>query len=153
MHSGINTKEAVKISCVYLKYYLVYQNGSLRVEVLGKTTYCTRVIKPPQGVWFYLGIVWNKVGTLGVYYDSWFGHSVHSRCGSNFKELVKKDAYHLGRYTYPTAYYDNLEIWYSAQSRSVFDARWKEAFGKFAIVRQLIIHINVIPFILFNLTF
>ena len=152
--SGVQFYFGNKVDRLLYEGVNIYQNhsGRLRVEVLGNTTYCKYVITPPQGVWFYLGIVWNRVGTLGLYYDPLSSFSVpYYHCGGRIDGLVRNGTYHLGRYTYPTAYYDNLEIWYSEQSRIVFDERWKAAFGKFATVRKLIIYRSVITFILFHI--
>ena len=150
--SGVQFYFGNKVDRLLYEGVNIYQNGTLCVEVLGNTTYCKYVITPPKGVWFYLGIVWNRVGTLGLYYDPLSSFSdLYYHCGGRIDGLVRNGTYHLGRYTYPTAYYDNLEIWYSEQSRSVFDERWKAAFGKFATVRKLVVFSNVITFMFFHI--
>ena len=109
----------------------IYQNGSFRVMVYGQDKYCSRVIHPPRGIWFYLGLVWDKAGVLTVYIDSWFSHSVPSRdCGESPDGLKTREEYYLGRDTFPIAYYEDLNIWYSKQPESVLDEKWEAAFGK-----------------------
>lgn len=112
----------------------IYRNGSLHVMVYGKDKYCSRVFHPPRGVWFYLGLVWEKVGKLALYYDSWYGESHYaSYCGDSPGGLKTREDYFLGRNTFPIAYYKDLNIWYSKQPRDVFDDRWEAALGKLII--------------------
>lgn len=112
----------------------IYQNGSFRVMVYGEDKYCSRVISPPLGVWFYLGLVWEKVGMLTVYVDSWFSRSTptpqHLYCGNSSNDLRTRGDYFLGRRTFPIAYYKDLNIWYSAQPESVLDEKLNQAKGK-----------------------
>ncbi|XP_078352309.1 uncharacterized protein LOC144637005 [Oculina patagonica] len=106
----------------------IYQNGSFRVAVYGKDKYCSRAINPPRGVWFFLGLVWERVGRLAVYYDSWYSPSYYaSHCGDSPSGLKTREDYFLGRNTFPIAYYKDLNIWYSIQPSSVFDDRWDAA--------------------------
>ena len=112
----------------------IYQDddGKFRVEVYGKNKYCSRFLTPHLGVWFYLGLVWEKNGNLAVYLDKWYSQSSweHGQCGNSPGGLKKRGDYYLGRDTYPIAYYKDLNIWYSKQSKDVLDNRWDAAFGK-----------------------
>ena len=110
----------------------IYHDGHFRVEVYGKNKYCARVINPPQQVWFYLGLVWEKNGNLSVYVDKWYSQSSwqHNQCGYSPGGLKKRKDYYLGRDTYPVAFYKDLNIWSSKQSKDVLDRKWNAAFGK-----------------------
>ena len=109
----------------------IYLKGSFRVMVYGKDKYCSRVISPPLGVWFYLGLVWETVGNLAVYVDSWISNSIPSlHCGNSPKGLKRRENYYLGRNTFPIAYYKDLNVWYSKQLTSVLDGKLNRAFGK-----------------------
>ena len=111
---------------------IYYDNGKLHVEVYGKNKYCARVIFPPERVWFYLGLVWEKNGNLAVYQDRWYSQSSweHKQCGKSPSGLKKRGDYYLGRNTFPVAFYKDLNIWSSKQSRNVLDERWDSAFRK-----------------------
>ncbi len=112
----------------------IYLKGSFRVMVYGKDKYCSRVISPPLGVWFYLGLVWEKVGNLAVYVDSWYSNSIpYLHCGNSPNGLKTRENYFLGRKTFPIAYYKDLNIWYSKQLTSVLDEKRNPAFGKLII--------------------
>ena len=110
----------------------IYHDGHFRVEVYGKNKYCSRALSPPEGVWFYLGLVWEKNGNLAVYQDRWYSQSSweHGHCGDSPGGLKTRGDYYLGRDTYPVAFYKDLNIWSSKQSRDVLDERWDAAFGK-----------------------
>lgn len=112
----------------------IYQDddGKFRVVVYGKNQYCSRVLTPRLGVWFYLGLIWEKNGNLAVYVDRWYSPSSwqHNQCANSPSGLKKRGDYYLGRDTYPIAYYKDLNIWYSKQSRGVLDERWDAAFGR-----------------------
>ena len=110
----------------------IYHDGQFRVEVYGKDKYCARFISPPQKVWFYLGLVWEKNGNLAVYVDKSYSQSSwdHNQCGKSPSGLKKHGDYYLGRYTYPVAFYKDLNIWSSKQSKTVLDQLWDAAFGK-----------------------
>ena len=110
----------------------IYHDGHFRVEVYGENKYCARVINPPQQVWFYLGLIWEKNGNLAVYVDKWYSQSSwqHKQCGYSPGGLKKRKDYYLGRDTYPVAFYKDLNIWSSKQSKDVLDRKWNAAFGK-----------------------
>ena len=109
----------------------IYHDGHFRVEVYGKKRYCSRVLFPPQKVWFYLGLVWEKNGNLAVYQDKWYSQSsLEHNCGTSPSGLKTRGGYYLGRDTHPVAFYKDLNIWYSKEPKSVLDDRWDAAFGK-----------------------
>ena len=108
----------------------IYFKDSFRVMVYGKNKYCSRVISPPLGVWFYLGLVWEQVGKLTVYVDSSSSQIPPYYCGNSPNVLKTRGDYYLGRDTYPIAYYKDLNIWYSKQLTSVFDGKLNPAFGE-----------------------
>ena len=98
--------------------------------VYGKDKYCSWAISPPLGVWFYLGLVWEQVGKLTVYVDSWYSQIPPYHCGNSPSGLKTRGEYYLGRHTYPIAYYKDLNIWYSKQLTSVFYEKLNSAFGE-----------------------
>ena len=108
----------------------IYFKDSFRVMVYGKGKYCSRVISPPLGVWFYIGLVWEQVGKLTVYVDSSSSQTPPYYCGDSPNGLMTRGDYYLGRDTYPIAYYKDLSIWYSKQLTSVFDGKLNPAFGE-----------------------
>ena len=109
----------------------IYRNGSFFVSVYGKDKFCSRTINAPKGVWFYLGLVWEKDGKLAVKVDTWYGESHYaSHCGASPNGLKTRGDYFLGRNTFPIAYYDDLNIWYSKQPASVLEEKLEPAFGK-----------------------
>lgn len=111
----------------------IYFKDGFRVMVYGKDKYCSRVISPPLGVWFYIGLVWERVGKLTVYVDSSSSQIPPYYCGKSPNGLKTSGDYYLGRDTYPVAYYKDLNIWYSKQLTSVFDRKLNPAFGEFYI--------------------
>ena len=109
----------------------IYQNGTFHMMVYGEDKYCHRTFNPPKGVWFYLGLVWERTGKLALFIDTWYSPSHYSsHCGDSPNGLKIRGGYYLGRDTYPIAYYKDLNIWYSTQLRSVFDEEWERAKGK-----------------------
>ena len=109
----------------------IYHNGVFRVEVYGENRYCSRVMYPPEGAWFYLGLVWEKNGNLAVYQDKRYSpSSLEHHCGKSPSGLKTRGEYYLGRDTFPVAFYKDLNIWYSKQSKTVLDEKWDAAFGK-----------------------
>ena len=111
----------------------IYHDGAFRVEVYGKNRYCSRVMSPPKGVWFYLGLFWEKNGNLAVYQDTSYSPSspLKNHCGKSPSGLKTRGDYYLGRNTFPVAFYKDLNIWYSKQSKSVLDERWNVALSKY----------------------
>ena len=110
----------------------IYFEDNFRVMVYGKDKYCSRVdISPPLGVWFYLGLVWEPVGTMTVYVDSWHSQSFPPySCGNSSSGLKTRRGYYLGRGTFPIVYYKDLNIWYSKEPTRVFDGKLNPAFGE-----------------------
>lgn len=116
----------------------VYFKDSFQVMVYGKDKYCSRVISPPVGVWFYLGLVWEQVGKLAVYVDSWYSQSFPPyHCGRSPNGLKTRGDYYLGRHTYPIAYYKDLNIWYSKKPISVFNGKLNPAFGESSYLSRM----------------
>lgn len=108
----------------------IYFKDGFRVMLYGKDKCCSRVISPPLGVWFYIGLVWEQVGKLTVYIDSSSSQIPPYYCRNSPNELKTRGDYYLGRDTYPIAYYKDLNIWYSKQPTSVFDGKLNLAFGE-----------------------
>lgn len=123
----------------------IYFKDSFRVMVYGKDRYCSRIISPPLGVWFYLGLVWEKVGKLAVYVDSWYSQSyLPHHCGNSPNGLKRRRDYFLGRDTFPIAYYKDLNIWYSKQLTSVLD-QLNPAFGESSHLSHLFLMVLKTP--------
>lgn len=107
---------------------IFYKGGRTHVFVYGEDKYCTFSFYPHYGVWGYLGIMWENVGRLSMYINGWLGRS--KDCGNSPSALKTRGNYYLGRDTFPIAYFKDLKIWYSKQDKTVLDAQWHAAFGK-----------------------
>ena len=111
---------------------IFYKGGRTHVFVYGKEKYCTFSFYPRYGVWWYVGVMWEKVGRLSVYIDGWLGpKNPAENCGKSPSGLKIRGNYYLGRRIFgPIAYFKDLNIWYSKQDRTVLDAKWHAAFSK-----------------------
>lgn len=123
---------------IYEGLNIFYDNYRIYMYVYGKEKYCQISFHPPLGVWFYLGLVWEKAGKLALKVDWWFTYRDKRNCGESPDGLLTctKGDYFLGKETFPVAYYRDLTIWYSKQSLSVLQAKWAVAFSKYLPPRK-----------------
>ena len=115
---------------LYKGVNIFYKWDRIYVLVYGNDNFCKLSFHPPLGVWFYLGLVWEKIGKLAVFIDGNFRHPHPDNCDFSPGGLKTRGDYYLGRHTFPIAYYKDLNIWYSKQAESVLDAKWEAAFSK-----------------------
>ncbi|KAJ7374392.1 hypothetical protein OS493_007495 [Desmophyllum pertusum] len=104
----------------------IYYNdtdGFLNAAVFGSTNYCYRWLKMVLNSWTHIHLKWNSSGELNVYVEK-SGHSDHRyvRCGNITTSLPTEETYSLGHAAFPTAYFDNLAIWY--QDKPLFPEPW-----------------------------
>lgn len=104
----------------------IYYNdtdGFLNAAVFGSTNYCCRWLKMVLNSWTHIHLKWNSSGELNVYVEK-SGHSDHRyvRCGNITTPLPTEETYSLGHAAFPTAYFDNLAIWY--QDKPLFPEPW-----------------------------
>ena len=111
---------------------ILYVGGRIHVLVYSQNKFCKRVFHPRLDVWFYFGLVWEKVGKLALKIDSWFSPSRSQYCGDSPSGLFTSGKYFLGKGTFPIAYYGDLNIWHSKQSSSVLEEKWRAAFGEYS---------------------
>ena len=116
---------------IYEGVNIFYDNYRIYMLVYGQEKYCQVSFHPPLGVWFYLGLVWEKAGKLALKVDSWFTYTDKRNCGNSPDGLRTNENYFLGKETFPIAYYKDLTIWYSKQSSSVLQGKWTVAFRKY----------------------
>ena len=122
---------------IYEGVNIFYDNDRIYMYVYGQEKYCQTSFHPPLGVWFYLGLVWEKAGKLALKVDSWFTYRDKRNCGDSPDGLLTNGAdYFLGKETFPVAYYRDLTIWYSKQSSSVLQEKWAVAFGNYLPPRK-----------------
>ena len=115
---------------IYEGVNIFYDNYRIYTYVYGQEKYCQVSFHSRLGVWFYLGLVWEKAGKLAVNVDFWFSYTDRKNCGDSPNGLLTNGDYFLGKETFPDAYYRDLTIWYSKQSSSVLHEKWAVVFRK-----------------------
>ena len=120
LYRGIN------MHCKQEEHYKCY------ISVYGQTKYCHCRFFLFYGVWQYIGLIWEKAGRLTLYHDSGIVEAHKSnRCTCNKTGELKTGKYYLGKDTFPSAYFKDLDIWYSKQVKEVLDDKWFASFGKY----------------------
>ncbi|XP_074632381.1 uncharacterized protein LOC141890705 isoform X2 [Acropora palmata] len=117
LYRGIN------MHCKKEEHYKCY------ISVYGRTRYCHCRIYPFYGVWQYVGLIWEKAGSLTLYHDRSIVEAYKSnRCTCNKTGQLETGEYYLGKDTFPNAYFKDLDIWYSKQDKEVLYNRWAASF-------------------------
>ena len=116
----------INMHCKKEEHYKCY------ISVYGKARYCHCRIYLLYGVWQYIGLIWEKAGSLTLYHDWRIVEAYKSNsCTCNKTGQLETGEYYLGKDTFPNAYFKDLDIWYSKQDREVLHNRWEASFGKY----------------------
>ena len=121
---------------IYEGVNIFYDNYRIHTYVYGQEKYCQVSFHPRLGVWFYLGLVWEKAGKLAFNVDFWFTYTHRKNCGDSPDGLLTNGDYFLGKETFSDAYYRDLTIWYSKQSSSVLHEKWAVVFRKYMYLQS-----------------
>ena len=78
--------------------------------------------------WTHLHIKWDSIGELEAFVDGGTNSAGSVQCGNTTTPLPTEKRYSLGHGAFPTAYFDNLAIWY--QNKVAFAAPWNYISGK-----------------------
>ena len=120
LYRGIN------MHCKQEEHYKCY------ISVYGQKKYCHCRFYLFYGVWQYIGLIWEKAGRLTLYHDSGILEAhTSNRCTCNKTGELETGKYYLGKDTFPSAYFKDLDIWYSKQVKDVLDDKWFASFGKY----------------------
>ena len=84
--------------------------------------------------WTHLHIRWNSSGQLNIFVEKNLAPSGEVRCGTITTPLPTEKMYSLGHIAFPTAYFDNLAIWY--QKKVAFNAPWNYISGTLKTLMQ-----------------
>ncbi|KAK2561069.1 Receptor-type tyrosine-protein phosphatase S [Acropora cervicornis] len=99
LYRGIN------MHCKQEEHYKCY------ISVYGEARYCHCRIYLLYGVWQYIGLIWEKAGSLTLYHESSIVEAYKSnRCTCNKTGQLKTGKYYLGKDTFPNAYFKDLDI-------------------------------------------